>query len=979
MGHSDTDTVATSLTRGGPAPTVVLSSGATSEEAEIAIGTGAHVGRFVVLEQVGVGGMGRVLRGYDPKLRREVALKLMRASTAATADRMLREAQAMARLSHPNVVPVYDVGEHAGGVFIAMEYVEGQTLRAWFEAEPRPWRTVLAVFRDAGRGLAAAHRAGLVHRDFKPDNVLVPTASDERVAGRARVMDFGIARALEDSSSHEAEQAQATFDPDHTGSVAKVPRATRTQALTELGTLVGTPAYMAPEQHRGDAADERSDQYAFCVALYEALVGERPFPGKSPTELALAKERGEPRSPSARAPAVPRWVRRVVLRGLSPDPGSRWPSMDSLVDALGRDPHRRMAKMLILPAGALGLSAVAAAIVGTDEPPCTGAAERLAGSWDADRRERVDAALRATGASHAEHTASRVRERLDVYAAQWVSSHTEACLATHQRGEQSQALLDARMVCLHGRRRELAALVDTLGSADAEVVDKAVDAAASLPAIERCDDPAYVLAQVPPPDDPQTQQRVEALRERLAEARALQSAGKYADGSRICDEVQADAATVDYPPVRAEIAYRRGWLLEGTGAYEESVESLRQAYFGARRSGMDEVAAEAASTLVYVLAQLARYDEALRWAEHASIELERFGNDESRSYLLGAIAIVHDGRGAYDEAVRLHEEALPLRRAALGPEHPGVAQSLNNLARVQLVRGDYESARRNFDRALAIWEAARGPEHPSVAQTLNNIAAVMLEQGEHEDARPLYERALAIWENGLGAEHPSVATALNNLALVHRLAGRWDEAEQLHTRALAIHEKSLGPDHPLVATSLGNLAKVVRMRGEVDEALRLHERALAIRERALGPDHVHVGTSLGNVADLLRELGRFDEAERLHARVLAIVETALGPNHPDVAFALTGMAETALARDQADRALSWLERAHDIRGQDGVPATDLADTKLPLARARWALGDRGQAVALAREAADIYRSAGNGHTESLADAEGWLAAHTVTP
>jgi serine/threonine protein kinase len=228
---------------------------------------GTQVGRYVLLDAVGSGGMGVVYAAYDPELDRKVAIKLLRfdrlGSEAGERDRLRlqREAQAIARLSHPNVVHVYDVGTFGDQVFVAMEFVAGRTLRQWAEEEPRPWREVVDRFALAGRGLAAAHAAGLIHRDFKPDNVLL---GDD---GRVRVVDFGLARPAGQQPAPEGERTPSGGTLAH--------------PLTEWGVVVGTPAYMAPEQLRGEASDERSDQLSFCVSLYETLYGERPFPGGS--------------------------------------------------------------------------------------------------------------------------------------------------------------------------------------------------------------------------------------------------------------------------------------------------------------------------------------------------------------------------------------------------------------------------------------------------------------------------------------------------------------------------------------------------------------------------------------------------------------------------------------------------------------------------------------------------------------------------
>ncbi len=335
-GREDEDTL-----RGGPAVDAFVDDPAEAERSRASVrrglfgGTAApvHLGRYVVLGTIGQGGMGVVYRAYDPQLDRKVALKLVHVQASAprrhrARARLLREGQAMARLAHPNVVPVFDSGTHGDDVFIAMEYVEGITLREWLRAAPRRWREVLAVCTDAARGLAAAHRGKLLHRDFKPSNVLV--GAD----GRARVLDFGLARALEqrDASSDDFDELDG--------------RSRLETGLTEVGAVVGTPGYMAPERLVGGPGDERSDQYAFAVALYEALAGRHPFPVPSGQDarqfLAVA-----PQTPPPRIAVVPRWLDRIVARGLAADPERRWPSMDALIAALADDPWVRVRRVAI--------------------------------------------------------------------------------------------------------------------------------------------------------------------------------------------------------------------------------------------------------------------------------------------------------------------------------------------------------------------------------------------------------------------------------------------------------------------------------------------------------------------------------------------------------------------------------------------------------------------------------------------------------
>jgi predicted Ser/Thr protein kinase len=270
-----------------------------------------QVGRFAVLRKVGEGGMGVVYAAFDERLARRVAIKLLHGVDHA---RLLREAQALARLSHPHVVQVYEVGEARGRIFVAMEFVEGPTLAAWRAAAPRDAAAILGVFLQAGEGLHAAHLGGLVHRDFKPGNVIV---GDD---GRARVLDFGLARAGDSMTDGKL--------PTSSLSALAVD-----SPLTQTGTLLGTPAYMSPEQHAAHPLDARSDQFGFCAALYEALYDQRPYAGDTASELQHNLFAANLRAPRPR-PDVPDSVRAAILRGLAPDPDDRWPSMQALLQVL---------------------------------------------------------------------------------------------------------------------------------------------------------------------------------------------------------------------------------------------------------------------------------------------------------------------------------------------------------------------------------------------------------------------------------------------------------------------------------------------------------------------------------------------------------------------------------------------------------------------------------------------------------------------
>jgi CHAT domain-containing protein/Tfp pilus assembly protein PilF len=247
-------------------------------------------------------------------------------------------------------------------------------------------------------------------------------------------------------------------------------------------------------------------------------------------------------------------------------------------------------------------------------------------------------------------------------------------------------------------------------------------------------------------------------------------------------------------------------------------------------------------------------------------------------------------QGQYTAAMPLAERALAIREKVLGPEHPDVAESLNNLANLYGELGNYSQAEPLHQRALAIAEKVLGPEHPDVARSLNNLAALYRDMGNYSQAEPLYQRALAIYEKVLEPEHLAVAISLNNLAGLYQVQGNYSQAELLYQRSLAIREKVMGPEHPYVATSLNSLAELYREMGNYSQAEPLHQRSLAIREKVLGLEHPAVATSLNGLAELYREMGNYSQAEPLHQRALAIAQKVLGPEHPDVARSLNNLA-----------------------------------------------------------------------------------------
>lgn len=588
------------------------------------LGEGAKVGRYDVLERVGAGGMGVVYRAYDPELHREVAVKLLKASRssgqaeAKRRKRLLREARAMAQLSHPNVIPVYDVGEYGDGLYVAMEFVLGSNARQWLKAEKPPWRRTLGVFRAAGRGLAAAHTAGLVHRDFKPANVLV---GDD---GRVRVLDFGLARALVDEPDPELDAGPvfARYEPE-------VER-NWSETLTADGTILGTPVYMAPEQYAGKAADARSDQYSYCIALFEALYGVLPFADGSIKEQARAKYRGEIRDAPSSSPVPPR-LYHVLRRGLSPRPDDRFGTMPDLLRELRTvhedqeqppTPWRAWTAVGVIMGLTSGLVMVAA--LDRPEPApvapvCPPTSEVLARTWDAQRRAEAREGFVASKVAGAEDRFEEVATGLDGHMAAWASLYERSC-AEPPRGARATRLHQARLACLERHRGDLSAFVDALAQPTTIVVHRAASAVHGLPPLEDCEDELALLAA----SDREGSRKARAgeLEQGIARARALRTTGRNAEAQQEIDAVIEQAGVEDLRPVTGRALLERAYLRQHQGDLPAAEQDLRAAYFNAVADNHARLAATAAIGLIDVLAELRRTDEALAWSEHARAHID---------------------------------------------------------------------------------------------------------------------------------------------------------------------------------------------------------------------------------------------------------------------------------------------------------------------------------------------------------------------
>ncbi|WAS90654.1 serine/threonine-protein kinase [Nannocystis punicea] len=1017
----------------GPAVDDATGPTTPSSDRSAGLARGVVVDRHVLLDKLGAGGMGVVYAAYDPELDRKIALKLVlpsRSGVDGGRARLLREAQALARLSHPNVVAVHDVGTHDDQVWIAMEFVPGQTLGEWARKRPRRWPELLRVLTDVARGVAAAHAVGLVHRDLKPENVMIDR--DERV----RVMDFGLAHGRTLAVAEEEFAATSgTTDSALDRTLAHDARvqpefAALAARLTQAGTIQGTPAYMSPEQWRGEEATPAADQYGWSVMAWELLYGERPYHGENLLTLAANVLTGR-RRPSPRSRRVPGWLGQILQRGLQVDPARRFPGMDALLEALRRGRTRARVRNVLV-----GLGVASAAVVGglalqhrataQQIAACELTGDEISAVWNDETKLRLRDSLAATGLAYAAASYEKAIPWIDRWTHEWRDIRARLCRAANVEGSWSPEQHALSTACLEERRDELAGLLEVLTAADAVTAQRAVSAAASLAQLGPCTDAAVLARRPPLPEEQELRAAVQDRRRDLRQVMTMLAAGKSREGLARAEEVLVAAQELGYLPLTVEARALTGVAASRAGKLELAAETLTRAYEESGLIGSDEIAVDVATQLVYTLGDpLARRAEALVWS-HAARRLLRTLQQEGtlrEAHLLNNLAATHQAASDAAAARPLHEEALAIRRAELGPDHPTVALSLTSLGNVQRVLGNLREALALHEEALAIRRGTLTPDHPDVAASLNNLANVHGEQGDHEKALAILEEAQRIWERAYGPEDARVAVSLGNIASTYRKLGRYDEALATNLRVLEIRKKALGPDHTAVADSLHNTGNVHRDRGELEQALALlgqalaiyeakfgadspdvastllnigltrdeqgdhrgaiadYERALAIAEKTYGPDHKVVAQLIHNIADAHRGLRAYDEAVPRYERALATIEKVLGPEHPMVTYPLVGLGRVDVERGRPAAAIAPLERAVALRERGDEAPDVVADAHFALAEALWdapppAGRDRSRAHALATRALAEYRAAGSAGQQVIPEVEAWLRGHT---
>jgi tetratricopeptide (TPR) repeat protein/tRNA A-37 threonylcarbamoyl transferase component Bud32 len=899
-----------------------------------------RLGRFTILRELGRGGMGKVYVGYDHQLARKVALKLLhRAATGEPGQhRLLREAQALARLSHPHVVQVHEVGETDDGMFIAMELVEGETLSAWARGPGADldWRGRLDVLVQAGRGLAAAHAVGLVHRDFKPHNVLV--GQD----GRARVLDFGLVR--------QSGALDQTFDGrESTESIGSIESTLEESkgalelSLTEQGTIMGTPAYMAPEQHEGRACDAAADQYAFCVTALELLHGRPAFAPAPMRALAAAKQGRELQLELGRA-GMPRAIDEALLRGLAPAPAQRWPSLDALLDALEQLARPSVRRWPSFVGGVAGVAVVlGVALLPREEgerEPCAIDEHALAGVWDEPR------ALALADALGDEFGVAQAQ--IDGWTQRWLDTRKASCEATRVAHTQSEAMLDRREACLLRERAELDAIVDVLVRFDgrrelAAVLDTLPDLGAC--SVEALDAEGDAAKRSP---------EAEAGFAALASARTLLRVGEPARARETVEQVTRQAVALDDLRLQIEAEVVRAEILERDGNPNDALAMLREATRTAHRAGLGDL-----ETSVRVRhAKMAAGDSGElaveRWlVDEAQLALDTVGRaDDPRAVTLEAArARIAEQAGDYDQAIAAYERAYVLAEGRLDPSARVLLRVGIGTARYRA--GDYVGARSELEACLESVRASWGARARPLPRIHFDLAMVESDLGNTETARRHLDAAIDLDRTLWGADSLEIARDRFAAAYLDFGAGAMASGCATVDALLPTYERELGPEHDELGQLLTAIGMCRFFEDDLAGAESSYARALAIQQRALGERHYEVGLLHSNLAEIDLARGNLVTAELGYRRAADIFAATVPEQHPLHAYALRGLGTVWLETAQPRRAIEALERALALA--DASNPIERAEIEFALARAQvaehgpTALGDALVLAARARQ------------------------------
>lgn len=926
--------------------------------------TPTHFGRYHLLTTLGAGGMGSVHLAFDPLLERRVALKILRSpascgpsselatepGTGAKAgsgpdqERLQLEARTLAKLDHPNIVDVYDVGSEHGRVYIAMEYLQGQTMRRWLD-EARGWRVIVEIMLQAGRALAAAHATGLVHRDFKPDNIMIDAE------GRATVVDFGIVRSI------------GSRDPELDNELVATHKARRSKKsasrdkLTTTGSVMGTPAYMAPEQSSGVPCDGRADEFSFCVTFFEALYGRRPFQDYGTHEGLAAHAAMQPDLPE-HARFVPKWLHALLVTGLSGDPRDRHGSMERLVGAIEAQLHGAKSSRRAW-AGGLALAGMLLAVTQHSEllgasDPCPRAHDQWQQVWTDEQKATIELAMTQTRVPWAADTWSRIERRIDARVNTWLDVHTRVCTETRVLNRASDRDFDERMRCLRLDRARLGAISSELAQADAEMMSRALQAAESIPDPERCLDAVELRKSRPWPQDWATLREVELLRMELATVNTAYETGRWRRAAKIGHALNHKALELGYRPLLAETNLLLSNISFDLGNADAALEHARATVLHASASGFRTPAAAATIRQIFTLSTIGKVDAADALVDEAWNRLAAAGTPyDLESLLLNNQGIIAAIRGKLATAHEHFSAAIAASRSHVGPQSSEMSGVINNLALVHKAEGNFAEALELLQESVRLDTAALGPDHPELALSKANIARTRLNLGQPRQAVVGARRALALCESAAGDRSQGCAFNRKILRSALYMLGAHREIEQLN------RGRNTGKQSRYArADQWAGNARLEFARGRLKPALAQLERALAVFE----PERDDEGRPQLELLDLAARIyfahGRLDRAESLWRTTIDRYRASTRSDARNWSAAHAGLGSIALARtsikDALDLHKTAFRTAVDYFGADNAR---IAEFHLGLAQALAANASGPQAMHHAKRALELHAAA----------------------
>lgn len=862
---------------------------------DTAVVKGRLVGRYVLLGRLGSGGSGDVFSAFDPTLDRRVAVKLLHAQDGGP-DALIREGRLLAKLVHPSVVAVHDLGIDDGQPYLAMELVDGPSVLDFARDERDASRgdVLLGALRDVGEGLAAAHRIGLVHGDIKPSNILRDNE------GRTKLSDFGIAQ------------------------------------LSEAGELqagAGTPAFMAPEQHAGEASSELADQYSFCLTAFVLLHGEHPFlerressvteGASSDTSMARTAGGQDRLRLAAQQSWTPRWraeapgaVARAFERGLSLDPADRWPSMDALLEALRVRSQRRVSPWLLAVGGVAAVTGTAVLAAEDTPNPCARAGETIERSWNTQSSEQIRQAWSADAGPFA-NSLEHVITSLDGFSDTWRETSAQVCEATHAFGLQSPEMLDVRSDCLRRAQVSLEEVIDLVSSEDPEIWAEAALVVEGLPDPRRCaTTEESMLSKTRTAQEQRQYEDTDRLLERA----------RYAVDAIALDRAETALASVKEhvqgePKLEVLFLRQQARLLDWQGKPQEMQTAAKRALHLALQQDDVLSAVAVASLQAEVLGQQGgRIEEARDYAAMALALADHPGaTNEERFTASVGMGSVHYRSGDFDAALVHFRHALALGISEFGESDPNVAGVRTHLAATLQDAGLLEDALVEQQAGLAARVSFYGPDHPIVAQSHHNLSRLYYDMGRPESEHHT-RRALEILIAAFGPKQMPVAMVQGGLGDEMRRQGRHDEALELYDAAITTLDELIGstaPDTLVIRASrgvaLGNL-------GRDEEALVALDAALTSTRETLGDSHVYVARAHLFRAAVRLHVEDLQGAGEDYASADEVYTAGDKPMHSGRARALVGLAQVARLSGDTVRAESIYARAEAILDASQEPA-----------------------------------------------------------